>query len=228
MRKGYDSTSASDCPTDGDVYCGYNDGTYAADFADLKARFPHKPVWSIGRFMTSRANWYDCESGLLSPDEAATLAKGNIMRDEFAGIYVDESTWGDVKLAVKAAGIDGKVEYWIAWEQPSKDGAVPDGAAGRQYLLSPGLSPGHYDVSNWVDYVEGLDAAPPKPKPKGFTLTTRRYVKQAVKVLALLDSRLGKRIASHVPLDAVAKTNLRKLDAAMTRLSATIKRALEL
>lgn len=180
-RKGYDSTSAADCPNDGEVYGGYIDGTYSTNYADLKRLHPKALVFSIGRFASSKADFYDVENGLLTPEEGAHLAKGNIERGDFAGLYMNESTWPSVKAAVKAAGIEGKVAYWVAWEQDSKDDTIPVGAVGRQYLLSPGRSPGHYDVSNWIAHIPGLDSKPDPKRPRPMGKLLRHAVKYAIK-----------------------------------------------
>jgi len=157
IRKGYDSTSAVDCPDDGRVYGGYNDGTYSTDYDDLLRLHPKALVFSIGRFTHSRADFYDVENGLLDPDQGVALAKGNIARGEFAGLYCNESTWPKVQTALIHAHILDKVVIWLAWEQDNQDDTIPHYADGRQFLLSPGRSPGHYDVSNWRAYIPGLD-----------------------------------------------------------------------
>jgi hypothetical protein len=164
-RRGYDSTSAKDCPSGGQVYLGYNDGTYATDYDQLVQLHPNALVCSIGRFASSRANWYDVENGLLTPTQGVALAKGNLDRGEFAGVYCNESTWPKVKAALEKAKILDQVKIWLAWEQPDENDVIPDYAVGRQYLLSPGKSPGHYDVSSFIDHIPGLDPAP-KPKPR--------------------------------------------------------------
>lgn len=220
-RRGYDSTSAADCPTDGDVYGGYNDGTYAADFADLKARFPNKVVFSIGRFPTSRADFYDVERGLLDPAGGASMAKGNLTRGEFAGIYCNESTWvSSMRAALEAAGILGQVAVWVAWEQPTKDGTIPDYAAGRQFLLDPGLSPGHYDVSNWIAYIPGLDPKPVKPLHP----LTRSLITSGIHLLERITRRLAKRAKSGPAVNGYGAKRLRAfIDAADDAIKAARK-----
>lgn len=219
MRIGYDSTSPKDCPDDGEVYCGYIDGTYSKNHAEQKARHPDKAVWSVGRFTSSRANWYDRETGLLTDAQAVDAAAGNISRHEFAGIYCNLSSWPAVKTEVARRGLTGKVHYWIAWEHGGED-EIPAGAVGRQYLLSPGEAKGHYDKSLWVDYIPGLDAKP-EPRPTGFTKWQRHLIRRHNRIAKNLAARLDARThpltdAAHTRLDTVSVWQ-RKLSAAITR-----------
>jgi hypothetical protein len=207
LRKGYDSTDPKACPNDGEVYGGYNDGAEANNAAQQKALHPNALVFTIGRFTTSRADFYDTERGLLTIPQAVSLAKGNLSRNEFAGLYFSQSNWTAVQDALRAAGILGKVAIWVA-SYPGAGATVPAGAVGHQYEGSPGNSPGHYDVSVWVPYIKGLD--PRKNRPVGFLPIMTTAVK-------LVTRRLNRRHrplnhASRVLLEALVKAAHRVLD----------------
>jgi hypothetical protein len=218
-RKGYDSTSATDCPNDGAIYGGYVDGTISSNYHDQLTLHPDSTVFSIGRHTTSRADFYDVEAGLLSPTEGVSLAHGNLLRGEFAGIYVQASSYPLVESALKPLGILGQVKIWVAHEHDGDD-TIPDFAVGRQYLLSPGLSPGHYDVSSWLPFIEGLDPAPLVTGPATLPFLYRHRLNRLDRLTKNLDA-MGQ--ATTTPLAVRAKNRLKLADSRMAALSVTNK-----
>jgi hypothetical protein len=164
----YDSVTVADLPPDGDGYLGYVDGPYR-NYEAVRARFPGRPVASVTVTGTSDANVCDCETGDLTPSQAAGWAKRQLAAGKLPTIYCNASTWPAVKQAVATAGLTPRMgdRYLIA-EYPGPgakpDPTIPAGAIGHQYLGSPeGGSPGHYDVSVVVEYWPGVDPVPPKP-----------------------------------------------------------------
>lgn len=221
-RKGYDSTSAKDCPNDGAVYGGYDDGSISSNFHDQLTLHPDNLVFSIGRHTTSRADFYDVEAGLLSPAQGASLAQGNLLRGEFAGIYVQASSYPTVEAELKQLGILGQVKIWVAHEHDGDD-TIPDFAVGRQYLLFPGLSPGHYDVSNWLPFIEGLD---PPPVTEPVVLPT--LYRQRLNRLDRLTTDLAVMAqATNAPLTVRAQNRLKLVDSRMAALTLANKALLK-
>lgn len=216
-RKGYDSTSAKDCPNDGAVYGGYVDGSISSNYHDQLALHPDSTVFSIGRHTTSRADFYDVEGALLSPAQGATLAHGNLIRGEFAGIYVQASSYPSVESELKHLGILGQVKIWVAHEHDGDD-TIPDFAVGRQYLLKPGLSPGHYDVSNWLPFIEGLDSTSTATGPVALPLLYRHRLRRLDRLTKNLD-KMAK--ATTTPLTIRGQNRLKLADSRMAALTTT-------
>jgi len=162
----YDSTTVGDDPVHTDMVAAYVDGRWP-NVAAARRRFPHAKVVTItvSGYQAGRpvaANVIDCEKGDATPATAARWAKARIAAKAKPTIYCNRSTWPAVKQAVKAAGITGKVSYWIA----DYDGkaVIPAGAVAKQYEGSPGNRPGHYDVSIVGPYWPGVDPAPKMPE----------------------------------------------------------------
>lgn len=177
MRRAYDSTTASDLPSDGDLYLAYADGRYA-NVDKVKARFPRKPVVRItvtGR--TFDAEMADVEAGDLSPASGAVWAKGKLTRGEFPTLYFPESSRSAVIAALKANGVDPSHVGMFPAQYNGRAQLNQPGDMGKQYLHGDlatigrtAYSGGHYDVSVVRDYWPGVD---PKPRPRPLAATTR-------------------------------------------------------
>lgn len=203
LRTCYDSTSANDLPAGGDLYLGYVDGRYA-NYDEVRARFPHKPVARItvtGR--TFDADMADVETGDLTPASGATWAKGKIARGQFPVLYFPESSRGQVLAALHAAGVDSSKVGLFPAQYDGKAALNQTGDVGKQYASSdvpaghPGHTDGHKDVSVVRGYWLGVDPAP-KPRPAGFSVGTRAAI-----LLVTRQLRRRKR-----PLTARAKQRL--------------------
>lgn len=174
-RKLYDSTSVKDIPETATFVAGYVDGNYRTVDA-LHERFPKARVVTITVLGTPGANVCDTEPGNIGIAAAARWAKAEVAAGRHPSLYCMASQWGQVKAAVKANGIAGKVSYWVA----SYDGKaiIPAGAVAKQYLhgdlktIGPAAySGGHYDVSVVADHWPGVD--PPILRPRPLAATTR-------------------------------------------------------
>lgn len=189
MRRAYDSVTVADLPADGDLYLGYVDGSYANVDA-IRRRFPHKPV--VGITVTGQtldAHMADVERGDLSPASGAAWAARKVKAGQHPTIYTYAANAGAVQAACSAAGLT-PVQWSLFIAAYDGKAEVPHGTVGKQYLGSPGNSPGHYDVSAVADYWPGVDQPPlrpPKPKPNRATplaLSTRVALRLAAKHLA--------------------------------------------
>jgi hypothetical protein len=191
MRFCYDATSVAALPrpdqlSPSAIVATYVDHDGHDGTAELEARYPHH-----GRLLITehaepgRGKCVDVEPGATwPPSKGAEWAKN----EHDAGrlwpwLYCNIATWPAVIAAVANADMTGKVHYWIAWEHDDEWG-IPMGAIGRQYQLSPGSSPGPYDVSVFADHIEGFDA----PQVHGTPLRPG-----ATSDLRDLDQRLGNR-----------------------------------
>lgn len=162
IHRMYDSTNIGDIPKTAGMIAVYADGRYEGTEAAARARFPHALLVTITVRGEADRNVCDCETGDLTPAEAARWAKAEIAAGRHPTIYCSDSPWPSVKAAVHAAGIDAKdVSWWIA--HYDGDPTIPVGAVAKQYEGSPGNSPGHYDLSSVADYWPGVD---PAPKPR--------------------------------------------------------------
>lgn len=162
MRRGYDSTSASAVPADGDVYLGYIDGSYRS-YQGLVTRFPGKLVVPISVDPASNL-------GLVfdgPPDNGTWPGVVDwVVRRRSHGVdptvYTDLSSWTTAQAAFRSAGV-AYPHWWIA----HYDGiaTVLDSTVGKQYNSVAN----RYDTSVFVDYWPGVDPAPPSGGP---TVTT--------------------------------------------------------
>lgn len=182
----YDSVTVADIPHVATMIAGYVDGIYA-NVPAIRQRFPHATIVTVTVKGTPGANVIDCEPGDASPAQAAAWAKREVAAGRKPTIYCMASQWVQVKLAVASAGVTGKVSYWIA----DYDGqpAVPSGAVAKQYLGSPGNSPGHYDVSVVAAHWPGVD-----PDPKPLSARQQRLARAQrliVRAIRLLNYRKG-------------------------------------
>lgn len=143
----YDSTSAADIPADAQAIAYYVDGAFAWTKAQVDGFTKATTKLSITVMGGQLAAVCDCETGDLTPDEAAgwiVSYPGNI-------IYCNLSTAPAVVDAVTRAGMNypGQWYMWVAdWtgtpHLPSVQGAE---VIACQYADPATGSGGHYDVS---------------------------------------------------------------------------------
>lgn len=150
MRTCYDSVTIADVPAKAEMVACYVDGRYRNE-PEARKRFPKATIVTITVTGQAGAHVADCEMGDLDPAAAARWAKAEVKAGRKPTIYCAASQWSTVKRAVGRT----KVSWWIA----DYDGkpVIPAGAVAKQYLGSPGNSPGHYDVSVVVDHWPGVD-----------------------------------------------------------------------
>jgi len=156
VRTGYDSTRATDIPSNAAVVAGYVDGLYAWSAADW-ARFPTAVKIRVAVFSsTNDGHVADVENGNMSPQQSV----GWVLMRRAAGIdptvYCNYSTWSEVRQAFQAAGVP-EPHYWIAlW-----DGVATfiSGAVAKQYA-NPTFTGQHFDLSAAWDVWPGVDTQP--------------------------------------------------------------------
>jgi len=144
---GHDSVTAANCSPSVPYIGGYVDGLYRWSDADW-ARFPNSHHITITVFGDVNAVCCDCESGDLTPQQAAQWAAKRIAMGARPLIYCSESVWGECKSACQAAGVNlDLVDWWIAG-YPGSVGAgnLYSGAAGHQFV-----DIGPIDISCWAD-----------------------------------------------------------------------------
>lgn len=168
-RTMYDSVTPSNCPTGAPLYGAYVDGRYA-NVAAMQNRNPNARIVKITvTGNTLNAHVADVENGDLSPTSGAAWAKRRLAAGYHPTLYCSASVWPAVKNAVAAAGIAGKVSYWIA--HYDGDPTIPNGAVAKQYL---GDFHG-YDKSSVLGYWPGVDPAPSEP-----TFTYKRPLRKGM------------------------------------------------
>lgn len=162
-RTMYDSTTVSDVPETATMIAGYVDGNYRTVDA-LHERFPKAKIVTVTVLGTPGANVCDTEPGNIGIAAAARWAAGEVAAGRHPTLYCMASQWPQVKAAVKANGVTGKVSYWIA--QYDGKASIPAGAVAKQYASSdvpagqPGHTSGHKDVSIVASYWPGVDPPP--------------------------------------------------------------------
>ena len=154
----YDAVTESNIPANATMVAGYVDGHYA-NIDRVRARFPHARIVTITPHGINDAEVADVETGDLTPAQGAEWARKKVAAGKTPTLYCNLSTWPAVQQAVHAAGLDHKVQYWIA----KYDGVaqIPAGAIAKQYRSTSTL-----DYSVVADYWPGVDPAPaPTPTP---------------------------------------------------------------
>ncbi len=156
MRTMYDSITAGDIPSWAQLVAGYVDGLYRWSDADW-ARFPGAVKVRIAVFAsTNDGHVLDIETGDATPAQAPGWAQGRRGQGVEPSVYMNLSTWPQVRSAFQNARVP-EPHYWVAqWDGVAQ---VPAGAVAKQYA-DPGLSGGHYDLSAVADYWPGVDATP--------------------------------------------------------------------
>jgi hypothetical protein len=196
---GYDSTDPADIPDHAALIFAYIDGRYATNANVARALHPKAIIKTITSEHTAGADIIDCETGLATPSTAAGWARSEHQAGRHPTIYCNHATWDAVKNAVRAAGVTGKVDYWIA-AYPGIGPELYPGTVAHQYLGSPeGGSPGHFDVSVAdPDWVYGRKPEPDTARP--LSLITAHLLRKIDRAAARADRRLTKRLSSKVPL----------------------------
>jgi peptidoglycan hydrolase-like protein with peptidoglycan-binding domain len=153
-RRMFDSTTAGDVPAKARMVAGYVDGSFQT-VEELRRRFPRAQVVSITVLGTPGAHVCDTEPGNISISGAVRWAADELHAGRRPTVYCTASQWPQVKAAVEARGLAGKVSYWIA----NYDGraAIPRGAVAKQYA-DPKLTGKHFDVSVVARHWPGVDS----------------------------------------------------------------------
>lgn len=115
-RTMYDSTTAGDCPADGDLYAGYTAGEWA-DYGDMVRLFPGKQHVRIDvSAFGGPADVLDVETGDATPDQAP----GWVNRQHANGVplpavYCNRGNEDAVAAALQAAGVPTTAAVlWLA------------------------------------------------------------------------------------------------------------------
>jgi len=156
----YDAVDASGIPQDAPAVAAYVDGGYAWSEEDW-ARFPGVPHVTITVLGAAGARVCDCESGDLTPVQAAAWAATEVLAGRRPTIYCNTSTLPAVLGALPVFGLQFGRD--LDWWQAQYDGiaalAPVNGVmpVAKQYAGSPGNSPGPYDLSvceaSWLGLV---------------------------------------------------------------------------
>ena len=171
-RTMYDSTTAGDCPDDGDLYAGYIDGHYN-DYGAMVEAFPGKEHVRISvNAFGPDADVLDVDNGDATPEQAP----GWVSRQHAAGVavptvYCNRGNEGAIDQALHDAGIaTDRVAFWLA----TLDGEEVTGTTAHGYAIvacqieGQAMTGKHYDRS--VVYDDGWPghfASPPAPAPSG-------------------------------------------------------------
>lgn len=167
-RTMYDSTTAGDCPRDGDLYAGYIDGRYA-DYGAMVQDFPDRGHVRISVDASgSAADVLDVENGDATPAQApGWVGRQRALGTARPTLYCNRGNEGAVDQALHDAGVAaGDAAFWIA----TLDGTMVSGATAHGYPIvacqSEGSAQtgGHYDRSVVFD-AAWPGAAAPAPQP---------------------------------------------------------------
>lgn len=135
----FDSTDASNIPSNAQWVAGYVDGLYKWSDADW-ARFPSATKVRIAVFPTTNdGNVLDVENGDATPAQAPSWVKMRRAAGIDPVVYCNRYTWPKVHQAFVDQGVE-QPDYWIADWTGSMH--VPAGAVACQYGAY-----GLYDVS---------------------------------------------------------------------------------
>jgi hypothetical protein len=158
MAKMYDAIGDS-MPSDGDIYAGYVDGAWPT-FGSLTTWHPGKRYVAITVFGRPGIQVVDCETGDLTPAQAAAWAKAEVNGGRRPTIYCNTSTQPAVVSELAALGLEfvRDVDWWEA--HYDNDPTLTPGSAAKQYQSTDA-----YDVSStdgkWPDSL----APAPAPAP---------------------------------------------------------------
>lgn len=163
----FDSTVASNIPSDAVGVCGYVDGAYRWASADW-ARFPNAVKVRIAvNPATNDGHCLDVEPGnwnaVASVDWVIMRrASGLATPTVYAGSWAPGYTWQDVLNAHAVRGVDPPLIWYANYDGIA---VIPDGCVAKQYASSSMLGI-DADVSVVADYWAGVDPAPePVPVP---------------------------------------------------------------
>jgi hypothetical protein len=164
----YDDVNASNIPLSALIVAGYADGRYTWTAAEW-ARFPNAQHVTITVSGHTGDKACDCETGDLTPAQAAAWAHATILAGLRPTIYCNTSTLSSVVAALAVYGLlfMRDVDWWQAQydgiaELTPVDGITP---VAKQYLGYPGNSPGPYDVSVTNGVWPATATPTPSPSP---------------------------------------------------------------
>lgn len=185
----YDSAYPEDIPVDAQTVLTYLDYHPNPDaMSQAIARFGKDKVVAISSLGDPAAHIFDCESGALSPQEAADCAYEKVHANEIAILYRanNEGAMHSLVMALRGRNLELSdpekwpqvgVYWWAAqWNpdnEPITETAIPPAAIGRQYYNNP--SPA-YDLSlfrvNLLDLLHTADSPPKVVPPLDFCLVS--------------------------------------------------------
>ncbi|MES1975835.1 MAG: hypothetical protein V4472_25535 [Pseudomonadota bacterium] len=147
----YDSITASQCPSDGDLYLGYLDGAWPS-YNDMVRLFPNAIHVPCTVFASDNEGLVgDCENGDMTPQTLVTWVVNRRRSGADPTGYCNFSTWPAARAAFQAAGV-AEPHWLIAGYAQPPDPSIPAGAIGHQYA-----DPGPYDISSVADFWPGVD-----------------------------------------------------------------------
>jgi hypothetical protein len=186
MRTFFDTVTTADYPRKTKNALAYYDGHYA-NIVAVHKRFPKATVVTVTVLGTPGAHMADCETGDLSPTQAAAWAHGEHSKGRTVTIYANESTMPAVKAAIDKTGLRPSLDVLLFLAKYDGDPTIPPGYVGKQYQSPDGTGRGfisaHYDVSSVLDYWRGVDKPPKPPKRTPLTRWQRRPARQLLKRL---------------------------------------------
>lgn len=156
----YDAVNPDNIPADAQVVAGYVDGRYN-DFQAMVAKFPNALHVPITVFGAPDVRVCDCETGDLTPDQAAAWAKSEVNAGRRPTIYCNISTQPAVVNSLAAQGLQfGRdVDWWAAHYTGTPH--LEPGSVATQYA-----DPGPYDISETDGVWPGVPNSPaPAPAP---------------------------------------------------------------
>jgi hypothetical protein len=165
----YDSTDLSLIPADAGLVGSYANGTYATQWADVKAMFPTAAHIRIDVLAEGVGNCLDVETGDATPDHARAWLEGRIAAGvPYPAIYCSRSTLAAVEAA--CAGL--QYWHWVATLDGNIhiDGYKPLHRPAAIQFAGAKLAGVNVDVS--IVYADGWHPtplpAPPSPERYGF------------------------------------------------------------
>lgn len=164
----YDSVTIADIPTDAKLVAGYVDGFYAT-YNTLVTAFPGATHVSITVAGKPGARVADCETGDLTPEQAAGWAADEIRSGRRPTIYANTDTWPSVTRELAKIGVSlGALDWWAAeWDGKGSETDIPEGAVAKQYSststpnLDTSVTNGH-----WPNEVAPIPEPDPDPEPE--------------------------------------------------------------
>lgn len=127
----YDSTTWSQIPRDAAIVAGYIDGLYAWPDTAWNS-FPSAQKVTITVLGTKGAKVADCETGDLTPEQAANWAVGELWNLRRPTIYSNRSTWPAVCQALESLHVRvDDVDWWAA--DPTGTPHLVEGSVATQY-----------------------------------------------------------------------------------------------
>ena len=127
----YDSANPAQIPTSAPIVAGYMDGLYAWKAADWH-RLASSVQLTITVFGAPGVRIADCESGDLTPGQAAAWARRELDAGRRPTIYSDRSTWPQIVQALSLLGESGAAVDWWAADPTGTPHLVP-GSVATQY-----------------------------------------------------------------------------------------------